>query len=186
MQFRPETRSLLVPTLYGISFTVALSYGFDMLAWVMVLMYFVAITHIWRQQNTEGMARMYEAETACAVALKGMSEQDKQLMGLMLPGVDVSFANTGRNEFYHGTNVPMDWFRQYIRDSDDLHVSALRNYKSRQDIDYWHSVTNRLRDQGYVVKDAAGNHSHSFVGKWHSRLWQFAFPVNLVNLGEVE
>ena len=186
MTFKPETRSLLVPTLYGVSFTVALSYGFDMLAWVMLLMCIVAILHIWRQQEYMGKTTMYQARTVFLHELKGTSETDKLLMGLTLPGVDVSFANTGRNEFYHGTNVPMDWFRQYIRDSDDLHVSALRNYKSRQDIDYWHSVTNRLRDQGYVVKDAAGNHSHSWVGKWHSRLWQFAFPVNLVNMGEVE
>jgi len=88
---------------------------------------------------------------------------------------------------WQDTIVPLDVFREFMKESNQQYTVAQREWKARGATyhRYWVLIYEKLVEIGLVVKDSsAGNHSEMWSGRGYDRAWQM-WMIHSMNLQEL-
>lgn len=200
---------LLYPSLFSIMGVAALRMGWDreagiLVASAVVLLVVVAWSDLWERAAADKLSQSHlnEARAKFANSIVNLSPEDKQILGIEWPELDIEF-NGKPTICLRGTNILLACFQKFIEDSTDTDFASERLYNddkflqqvmgmSRDAVRHqWHLTVAYLADptRGFLTKNsAAGNHSYKWMKNGRKRMLQWYGAVraeNYVNMEEV-
>jgi len=184
---------ILVPTAYAVLFSVTLRLSrrleWDLLAALFLLLCVVSALDMLFKTSYEGRARLFEATTQFYRVINASDNPQDNLrtLGFFVPWIDVSLEGLELQHKIGGTQIPLEFFKRYIRGSNAKQVWPLRSLKKKAEIALWHEVSAYLARWGKIKLNAAGNHSHLWAtDTTHSEMRQVFIPTNAINMTDWE
>jgi len=174
-----------------------------LLTLAVVLLIWFGLADLWEKSINDNYSKATLASdrAAFARAIVNLSPEDKQILGIEWPELDIEF-NGKPTICLRGTNILLQCFQKFVEDSTDTDFASERLYNddkflqdtlamSRDAVRHqWHLTVAYLADpgRGFLTKNsAAGNHSYKWMKGGRKRMLQWYGAVraeNYVNLEE--